>query len=74
MTRRTPSYTGPLCPTDPSHGPLLSWAGTAGYWCGHSAHAIPAAEMRRTGTSLAETVRWFTQAEVEAANAIGAAS
>lgn len=61
MTRRTPSYTGPLCPTDPSHGPLLSWAGTAGYWCGHSGHAIPASK----GESRAETVRWFTQAEVE---------
>ena len=70
MTRRTPSYTGPLCPTDPSHGPLLSWAGTVGYWCGHSGHAIPASK----GESRAETVRWFTQAEVEAANHLRVAS
>ena len=70
--KRQPSYTGPLCPTDAAHGPLLSWAGTSGFFCPHSAHAIPASK----GESLAETVRWFTLEEVEAANArlMGAAS
>lgn len=64
--RQQHAFTGPLCPTDPSHGPLLSWAGTSGYWCPHSGHSIPAPER---GAGLAETVRWFTQDEVEAANA-----
>ena len=62
---RQSSYTGPLCPANPEHGPLLSWAGTTGYWCPHSDHALPASEYRNSG--LAETVRWFTQDEVEAA-------
>lgn len=62
---RTPSYTGPICPADATHGPLLSWAGTFGYWCPHSGHALPASEYRKGG--LAESARWFTQAEIEAA-------
>jgi hypothetical protein len=70
VTRRT-AYTGPLCPTDTSHGPLLSWAGTSGFWCGHSGHSIPPAE-RKGG--LAETVRWFSIEEVEAAQARQVAS
>ena len=71
MTRRQQSYSGPLCPTNPEHGPLLSWAGTSGYWCPHSDHSVPPAER---GTGPAETVRWFTQAEVEAAATAGASA
>jgi hypothetical protein len=56
---------GPRCPADPTHGPLLSWAGTPGYWCPHAGHA---SEVNRPGIP-AETVRWYSLLEVEAAQA-----
>ena len=54
---------GPMCPTDPAHGGLMTWEGIRGYFCPHSFH-----DGIKDGNDPPPSA-WFTRDQVEAAEA-----